>query len=112
MHDRPAHADSPDAPVPDGRTVQPGHGPVTTTGHGVYERHTCYEHLRVAGARLRQATRRCGHFPDPDAAQKVLYLVIQDHKPNRKNIDGKTVGWKAVINTLKMYYDDRINIDN
>lgn len=56
--------------------------------------------IESLNARLRQATRRRGHFPDPDAALKVLYLVIQDHKPNRKNIDGKTVGWKAVINTL------------
>jgi hypothetical protein len=47
-----------------------------------------------------------------DAALKVLYLVIQDHKPNRKNVDGKTVGWKSVINTLTLYYEDRITINN
>lgn len=43
---------------------------------------------------------------------KVLYLVIQDHRPNRKNVDGKTVGWKSVINTLTMYSEDRITINN
>jgi len=68
--------------------------------------------IESLNARFRQATRRRGHFPDADAALKVLYLVIQDHRPNRKNVDGKTVGWKSVINTLTMYYEDRININN
>jgi putative transposase len=39
---------------------------------------------------------------------KVLYLVIQDKKQDRANVTGKTNGWKSVINTLKLYYDDRI----
>ena len=47
--------------------------------------------IELLDARLRQATRRRGHFPDPDAALKVLYLVIQDHKPNRKISTGPTV---------------------
>lgn len=68
--------------------------------------------IESLNARFRQATRRRGHFPDPDAALKVLYLVIQDHRPNRKNVDGKTVGWKSVINTLILYYEGRININN
>jgi transposase-like protein len=68
--------------------------------------------IESLGARFRQATRRRGHFPDPDAALKVLYLVIQDHRPNRKNVDGKTVGWKTVINTLTLYYEHRININS
>ncbi len=61
---------------------------------------------------MRQATRRRGHFPDVDAAMKVLYLLLQDHRPNRTNLTGKTRGWKSVINTLKLYYEDRITLDN
>lgn len=64
--------------------------------------------IESLNARFRQATRRRGHFPDADAALKVLYLVIQDRKPNRSNVTGKTNGWKSVINTLRLYYDDRI----
>lgn len=64
--------------------------------------------IESVNARFRQATRRRGHFPDADAALKVLYLVIQDRKPNRSNVTGKTNGWKSVINTLRLYYDDRI----
>ena len=68
--------------------------------------------IESLNARFRQATRHRGHFPDPDAALKVLYLVIQDHRPNRKNVDGKTIGWKSVINTLTLHYEDRITINN
>ena len=64
--------------------------------------------IESLNARFHQATRRRGHFPDADAALKVLYLVIQDHRPNRANVTGKTNGWKSVINTLRLYYEDRI----
>ena len=64
--------------------------------------------IESLNARFRQATRRRGHFPDADAALKVLYLVIQDKRPGRANVTGKTNAWKSVINTLKLYYDDRI----
>jgi len=68
--------------------------------------------IESLNARFRQATRRRGHFPDVDAAMKVLYLVLQDHRPNRTNVTGKTRGWKSVINTLKLYYEDRITLNN
>lgn len=38
----------------------------------------------------------------------MLYLVVQDHRPNRANVTGRTADWKSVINTLKLYYEDRI----
>jgi len=67
--------------------------------------------IESLNARFRQATRRRGHFPDADAALKVLYLVIQDKRPGRANVTGKTNGWTSVINTLKLYYDDRITLN-
>jgi transposase-like protein len=67
--------------------------------------------IESLNARFRQATRRRGHFPDADAALKVLYLVVQDKRPGRANVTGKTNGWKSVINTLKLYYDDRITLN-
>ena len=67
--------------------------------------------IESLNARFRQATRRRGHFPDADAALKVLYLVVQDKRPDRANVTGKTNGWKSVINTLKLYYDDRITLN-
>jgi len=62
-------------------------------------------------ARFRQATRRRGHFPNEQAALKVLYLVIRTPQKNRTNITGRTHGWKAALNTLTMFYGDRITLN-
>jgi putative transposase len=64
--------------------------------------------IESLNARFRQATRRRGHFPNEQAALKVLYLVIRTPRPNRANVTGTTTGWKAAINTLAMYYGERI----
>jgi putative transposase len=64
--------------------------------------------IESLNARFRQATRRRGHFPTEQAALKVLYLVIRSPRPNRANVTGRTAGWKSVLNTLAMYYGDRI----
>lgn len=66
--------------------------------------------IESLNARFRQATRRRGHFPNDQAALKVLYLVIKNPLKNRSNITGKTVGWKKVLNTLVMYYGDRLTV--
>nr|WP_245960009.1 IS256 family transposase [Prauserella flavalba] len=65
--------------------------------------------IESLNARFRQATRRRGHFPTDQAALKVLYLVIRKPLKNRTNITGKTVSWKQALNTLSIYYGDRIN---
>lgn len=64
--------------------------------------------IESLNARFRQATRRRGHFPNDQAALKVLYLVIRTPKPNRTNVTGTTAGWKQALNTLAMYYGERI----
>jgi putative transposase len=64
--------------------------------------------IESLNARFRQATRRRGHFPDDQAALKVLYLVIRSPRPNRTNVTGTTVGWKKALNALAMYYGERI----
>lgn len=64
--------------------------------------------IESLNARFRQATRRRGHFPNDQAALKVLYLVIRTPKPNRTNVTGITTGWKKALNTLAMYYGERI----
>lgn len=42
------------------------------------------------------------------AALKVLYLVIRDRQPNRRNPTGRSHNWKQAGNTLAGYYDDRV----
>ena len=59
--------------------------------------------IESLNARFRQATRRRGHFPDEQAALKVLYLVIRNPRPNRANVTGRTGGWKSALNSLAMY---------
>lgn len=58
--------------------------------------------------RFWQATRRRGHFPNEQAALKMLYLVIRNPLESRPNITGKISGWKDIPNTLDLFYGERI----
>jgi putative transposase len=62
-------------------------------------------------ARFRQAVRRRGHFPNEQSALKVLYLTVQERRPNRTNPTGQINGWKQILNTLAMTYGDRLGIN-
>ena len=59
-------------------------------------------------ARFRRAVRHRGHFPNEQAAMKVLYLVATAKRKGRENLTGKINGWKAILNTLTVHYGDRI----
>jgi putative transposase len=67
--------------------------------------------IESLNSRFRQACRRRGHFPDEQSALKVLYLVIRNPVKNRANVTGGTPGWKEAINSLTMYYGDRITLN-
>jgi transposase-like protein len=65
--------------------------------------------IESLNSRFRHAVRRRGHFPNDQAALKVLYLVIRNPLKNRPNITtGRISGWKDILNTLAMFYGDRI----
>ena len=64
--------------------------------------------IESLNARFRRAVRHRGHFPNEQAAMKVLYLVATARRKNRTNLTGKTNGWKAILNTLTVHYGDRI----
>jgi len=49
-----------------------------------------------------------GHFPNEQAAMKILYLVAHQRRPGRSNLIGKTNGWKHILNALTIHYGDRI----
>jgi transposase-like protein len=59
-------------------------------------------------ARFRRAVRHRGHFPNEQAALKVLYLVATQKRKNRSDMTGKINGWKNILNTLTVHYGDRI----
>jgi transposase-like protein len=60
-------------------------------------------------SRFRQATRRRGHFPNEQAAFKVLYLVIRDKSNRGNDLIARVNGWKQALNALALSHGDRIN---
>jgi putative transposase len=65
--------------------------------------------IESLNARFRRAVRHRGHFPNEQAALKVLYLVANQNRPNRADLVGRINGWKTILNTLTIHYGDRIN---
>ena len=64
--------------------------------------------IESLNARFRRAVRHRGHFPNEQAALKVLYLVAIQRRPNRQDLTGRINGWKQILNTLSVHYGDRI----
>lgn len=67
--------------------------------------------IESLNSRFRQAVRRRGHFPNEQAAMKILYLTVRERRPNRSNPTGRINGWKSILNTLAMTYGDRLNLN-
>jgi putative transposase len=65
--------------------------------------------IESLNARFRRAVRHRGHFPNEQAAMKVLYLVATSSRKNRSDLVGKINGWKAILNALTIHYGDRLN---
>jgi putative transposase len=69
---------------------------------------------------LRKITRNRGHFPDDDAAIKLLYLGIRNITGRHIDGDGLilergergtgTYGWKAALNAFAVRFGDRVPI--
>jgi putative transposase len=45
------------------------------------------------------------------AGLKVLFLVIRTPVKNRANVTGGTPDWKEALNSLTMYYRDKITLN-
>jgi putative transposase len=65
--------------------------------------------IESLNARFRRAVRHRGHFPNEQAALKVLYLVAHQHKPGRAGMTGRINGWKHILNALTIHYGDRLS---
>lgn len=68
--------------------------------------------IESMNARLRRGVRQRGHFPNEQAAMKVLYLIAIHRTKNRENMTGRIAGWKHILNTLSVHYGDRIEAVN
>jgi putative transposase len=60
---------------------------------------------------LRKITKNRGHFPDSDAAMKLLYLGLRNISSQRGGDSGTgTHGWKEALNTLATLFPDRLKL--
>lgn len=58
---------------------------------------------------LRKITKNRGHFPDRDAAMKLLYLGLRNISSQRGGESGTgTWGWKVALNTLSRLFPGRL----
>ena len=58
---------------------------------------------------LRKITKTRGHFPDKDAAMKLLYLGLRNISSQRGGESGTgTIGWKTALYILVTYFPGRI----
>ena len=64
--------------------------------------------IESLNSRFRIAAVRRGHFPTDQAALRVLDLVATERRKNRSNPTGRINGWKHILNTLTIHYNDRI----
>jgi putative transposase len=58
---------------------------------------------------LRKITKNRGHFPDKDAAMKLLYLGLRNISSHRGGYSGTgTLNWRVALNTLVRLFPDRL----
>lgn len=58
---------------------------------------------------LRKITKNRGHFPDKDAAMKLLYLGLRNISSERGGFSGTgTYNWKVALNTLARLFPGRM----
>jgi len=65
--------------------------------------------IESLNARFRRAVRHRGHFPNEQAAMKVLYLVATTRRKNRADLIGQISSWKEILNALTIHYGERLN---
>jgi putative transposase len=59
---------------------------------------------------LRKITKNRGHFPDKDAAMKLLYLGLRNISSHRGGYSGTgTHNWRVALNTLVKIFPDRLS---
>ena len=99
----------PDAPVPDGRTVltnRDARGAEAVMGHRRHLHRFILDTnaIEALNRQLRKAIKTKGHFPNEDAARKLIYLAIANAVPAWT----KTRNWTAALLAFKIHFGDRL----
>jgi putative transposase len=65
--------------------------------------------IESLNARFRRAVNARGHFPNEQAAMKVLYLTVIGLDPTGKGQKRWSNRWKAALNAFEMTFDGRLS---
>ncbi|MBN1632347.1 MAG: IS256 family transposase [Thermoleophilia bacterium] len=65
--------------------------------------------IESLNARFRRAVNARGHFPNEQAALKVLYLTVRSLDPTGKGAKKWSNRWKAALNAFDITFDGRIS---
>jgi putative transposase len=65
--------------------------------------------IESLNARFRRAVNARGHFPNEQAALKILYLVVTSLDPTGKGRTRWSNRWKAALNAFDITFDGRIS---
>lgn len=65
--------------------------------------------IESLNARFRRAVNARGHFPNEQAAMKVLYLTVISLDPTGKGQRRWSNRWKAALNAFEMTFDGRLS---
>ena len=97
--------------IPDGRTVltEPEalnscNGPVAGTRWHLPPFIPDTNAIEALNRQLRKAVKTKGHFPNEDAARKLLYLAIQNAVPAWT----RTRNWTTALLAFKIHFGDRL----
>jgi transposase-like protein len=99
----------PDAPVPDGRTVLTS---PDATGIEAVEGHRAHlapfipvtNPIEALNRQLRKAIKTKGHFPNEEAAKKLIYLCLINATPKWTRV----AGWTKTLLAFKIHFGDRL----
>ena len=60
---------------------------------------------------MRKSSKTRGHFPDDDAALKLLRLIARDLSTTRGGIAGTgTQRWAEALNAFEIHFPNRLNM--
>jgi transposase-like protein len=97
--------------VPDGRTVltRPEtlngcNGPVVTTRWHLPPFIPVTNAIEALNRQLRKAIKTKGHFPNEDAARKLIYLALTNAVPQWT----RTRNWTTALLAFKIHFGDRL----
>ena len=99
----------PDAPVPDGRTVITGADASRAPPVGGHRQHLARfipvtNAIEALNRQLRKAIKTKGHFPNEEAARKLIYLAVTNAVPAWT----RTRNWTTALLAFKIHFGDRL----